>query len=158
MSWVLIILLLTSSALWFGYEQVRWRLPGQRKKTLQLAAAHIERTLAPCAACGASLKGHSIHEALAQSKPEAYQVADIDRAVRSHAWNSLRGLRFDDWTADALAYWFVECPNTGRGVMYRVESRAGFDDDDQIDLIEILSQEETARCQNGLQLGEGLPL
>jgi hypothetical protein len=59
---------------------------------------------------------------------------------------------------DALCYWFVKCPVRGRGTLYRVESRAGFDENDRVEMVGVLDEGATADFLKYLRRGNPLPL
>ena len=65
-------------------------------------------------------------------------------SIRRHEWGRLLGQHEYDPSADALVYWFLQCPRTNRGTVYEVDSRAAFDDEDTVTMIEVLDPLEAA--------------
>lgn len=143
--WIVVAI---SVALWCGGRLIRGillrRCPREQQKMENKIARHIGEVLGRCPACNASLSGHRFCEPICipdLSKSGASRIAD---SIRNRQWDSIRKMHLFDPAADAVVFWFVECPQTQRGIVYQVESKAGFDENDTVELIDVFDPSASA--------------
>jgi hypothetical protein len=121
------------------YEAINRRLiakgyrPVAKQRELESEAALIRGLLTECAICKLGLTDHLLHEIVSVREPDQHTIHRVDRDMRNHAWLGLVAEYSWDPHSDALVYWLVQCPTRGGGTIYRVMSRAGFDENDDIE-------------------------
>lgn len=157
--WVIVI----AAAIWCGFQFTRSVMRGfglaerERKRFELRMSREVVDNLIQCRACDSPLAGHSFWEPITIVLSDDETGSRIKQLVRRHEWRRVREFQIFNPEADALSYWFVECPQTNKGVLYEIHSKAGFDENDRIDLLEILSPSDTADFVRDLKLRERRP-
>jgi hypothetical protein len=156
--------LLGIAALMLCYEWARGKLmsrgflPVFEKKEKAQTAAYIRNTLGACVICSGSMVKHRWHELISVVEPSDSSVKQIEKDVADRNWLSFVGKYRWDPQLDALVFWLVECCARGGGALYRVESRAGFDQDDKIQIVQLLDEGSTRKILSFLGREEPLIL
>jgi hypothetical protein len=120
------------------------RLQSKRESSPAGIAKFWRTRFAPCQACGESLIGHRLYELFKFIEATELRMADIDKDVDARNWRVFVGENKYDGTRDSFEYWFVECPATESGGLYRVISFAElYGPEDQFDRVGVLDPEET---------------
>jgi hypothetical protein len=139
-----------SVALWLGYHFIRYFLlrrglwPSEQRRIQERTARYARDVLGRCPACSAALNGHLFCEPICLPHLGKADASSITDSILNHDWESLKGKHYYQPDADALVYWFVQCPHTRRGIVYQVNSKAGFDENDSVEFIELLDEDATA--------------
>jgi hypothetical protein len=129
-------------AAWFWIQERR-RL---KQPSPANTAKSLRGALGSCQACAGSLSGHRLHELFQCIEATELRQAEIDQQVKDRDWEVFKGQNSYDPERDSFAYWFVECPATKAGGLYRVWSFAAFDSPgDRRDPAGTLDAGETAR-------------
>ncbi len=154
-AWVIVI----AVAAWCGIRCAQRILrhggadPNADERRRSKLSHEVSRTLRTCPACRSSLRGHLFWDPISVVLPDDDTATRIADLVRRHVWCQLNDVRIFTPERDALMYWIIQCPQTRKTVLYEVHSKAGFDDEDRVDLLEAIGESEAAEMVRDLNLG-----